>query len=440
MMRRFGWVLGLSLITAACSSDDDPVESGPGAGTAQSPLCGDGVLDAGEVCEGFELRGANCVSEGFDSGVLSCSAQCTLDTSGCGRCGDGVIDAGEVCEPGMLQGETCATQLGAGFVGDVTCDPTCTGFSSTACRLDFAAGALEACNPRGSTPCSDENQDCVAFGEQSFCAETCVLDTKICGTGRFCYDLDGQGICLDDPDLGEVCSAETGCAGDAVCTPTFDGQGQVSTCANLCSFQNLGQQADNCEASELCLATPADAFALITDATCERDFDCDPFSGFVCANIEGRSVCARPHIVCAERIPFYTFRDSAPADELFCERDAPGGAARFCGIDGPLSDSTLIRARVDCVSLLNESDPVGVCVGFCDAEIIGGASDGFCGEGASCVVPRENARFYIAANEAEPIECDGPLSCSRLNYPECVDVGRGPECVRAARVCQENER
>ena len=36
-----------------------------------------------EACDGPELGGATCMSEGFGDGMLSCTANCELDTSGC---------------------------------------------------------------------------------------------------------------------------------------------------------------------------------------------------------------------------------------------------------------------------------------------------------------------------------------------------------------------
>src|SRR5690242_13529784 len=45
--------------------------------------CGDGVVDADEQCDGSNLDGATCVSRGFASGTLSCTASCHFDTSQC---------------------------------------------------------------------------------------------------------------------------------------------------------------------------------------------------------------------------------------------------------------------------------------------------------------------------------------------------------------------
>ncbi|MEL6760761.1 MAG: hypothetical protein AAFP04_10200, partial [Myxococcota bacterium] len=279
-MQRTALILCAVALALACNGDDDgDPTAGSNDGAADSPrvpACGDGVLDANEVCEGFELRDASCESEGFDAGEIRCSPECTLDTSACTRCGDGAIDDGEQCEPGMLQGETCGSQLGLGFIGEVSCDALCTGFDTTECRLDFEAGALEACNPRSETPCAIEGQDCVALGDQTFCAETCSLEAtavKICGNDRFCYDLEGQGICLDTPVRGEVCSDATGCEAGTTCTPAYAGAAAVSICAVPCALETLGQ-SNNCADDSLCLVTSARTPRFPTDFPCESDFDC----------------------------------------------------------------------------------------------------------------------------------------------------------------------
>jgi cysteine-rich repeat protein len=64
--------------------------------------CGDGVAGPSEVCDGSDLHGATCATVGFVSGVIRCTAACGLDPSGCGRCGDGSLDPGEACDDGDL--------------------------------------------------------------------------------------------------------------------------------------------------------------------------------------------------------------------------------------------------------------------------------------------------------------------------------------------------
>jgi FG-GAP repeat len=47
--------------------------------------CGDGSINtaAGEECEGTDLAGGTCEGLGFDGGTLSCGGRCSSDTSGC---------------------------------------------------------------------------------------------------------------------------------------------------------------------------------------------------------------------------------------------------------------------------------------------------------------------------------------------------------------------
>ena len=70
-------------------SDDDGT-------TDTGPACGDGVLDEGEVCDGFALGDATCPGLGYTTGTLACAADCTLDESGCSSiCDNGFCERGE---------------------------------------------------------------------------------------------------------------------------------------------------------------------------------------------------------------------------------------------------------------------------------------------------------------------------------------------------------
>lgn len=64
-------------------STDYPADSGcTSALDGSEALCGDGFIDAGEECDGANLNGESCQSQGFTSGTLACSS-CAFDTSGC---------------------------------------------------------------------------------------------------------------------------------------------------------------------------------------------------------------------------------------------------------------------------------------------------------------------------------------------------------------------
>lgn len=46
-------------------------------------LCGNGVKDSGEACDGSDLGGQTCIGLGFSGGTLSCTASCSFNTSAC---------------------------------------------------------------------------------------------------------------------------------------------------------------------------------------------------------------------------------------------------------------------------------------------------------------------------------------------------------------------
>jgi len=47
-------------------------------------VCGDGILERGEQCEG-NTGGRTCKSLGFSSGTLRCGPDCLFDVSDCVR-------------------------------------------------------------------------------------------------------------------------------------------------------------------------------------------------------------------------------------------------------------------------------------------------------------------------------------------------------------------
>ncbi len=98
--------------------------------TSGCATCGDGVImEPFETCEGDDLQGASCLTLGYYGGTLACSDQtCTLDTSNCetyGRCGDSVIQASqEACDGANLNGTDCTSE--GYYEGTPVCSPGCT--------------------------------------------------------------------------------------------------------------------------------------------------------------------------------------------------------------------------------------------------------------------------------------------------------------------------
>jgi hypothetical protein len=63
--------------------DGDPGD-GDGDPTGGVGMCGDGVIDIGEQCDGVELNGFTCADLGYSSGDLACDpVTCTYDASAC---------------------------------------------------------------------------------------------------------------------------------------------------------------------------------------------------------------------------------------------------------------------------------------------------------------------------------------------------------------------
>ena len=107
--------------------------------------CGNGVLDANEECDGTEyLFGrdtcAKYDSARYSSGDLTCT-NCKVDASKCiEKCGNGEIDGGEVCDGANLNGESCQTLVGTGSKGTLKCNNTCSGFDKSDCSASQYCG------------------------------------------------------------------------------------------------------------------------------------------------------------------------------------------------------------------------------------------------------------------------------------------------------------
>lgn len=76
----------------------------------RSPACGNGQPDPGEECDGANLNGQDCISQGYSGGQLKCGVDCLFDTTACvSQCGNGIVDAGEGCDDnGHTDGDGCS--------------------------------------------------------------------------------------------------------------------------------------------------------------------------------------------------------------------------------------------------------------------------------------------------------------------------------------------
>lgn len=190
-----GFVSGALACTPQCTLDtSDCVSAACGDGTLQAPeTCDCGV--AGAACTAAQLGNQACTGlaaptgGNYSGGTLLCTANCGFDDAGCTACGDGVLDAGEACDGASLAGQSCVSQ---GFdAGSLSCSAACS-FNTGAC-VNYVCGN-GACDP-GEDSCScasdcpdDPNScgdpcECGFSGGNCFCDDACIAFGDCCANG-----------------------------------------------------------------------------------------------------------------------------------------------------------------------------------------------------------------------------------------------------------------
>jgi len=249
--------------------------------------CGDGTQNPGEICDGNALGGASCTSQGYDGGVLACTTDCQLDVGSCHKCGDTLKNGSEECDGADLGGQTCQ---GLGFDGGALgCTATCTyellGCQSAACG-DGVKNGNDQCD---GTDLGGESCQGLGFdGGVLACSQSCGFDTAGCYK---CGDLikNGAEQC-DGSDLGlSVCPDLGYDGGDLGCSAgcTFDTAG-CYTCGD--AQKNGAEACDGADLdSQTCALQGFDGGTL----ACATDCTFDTAGCTVCGDglIEGNEVC-----------------------------------------------------------------------------------------------------------------------------------------------------
>jgi hypothetical protein len=212
---------------SSCESVFPHLDEGcrPGGCALPAPVCGNGVIEAGEACD--PPNGATCSA--------TC-AQIPLPV-----CGNGTVEPGESCDP--PNGTTCSASCqvvvppvcgnGAVEAGEscdppngTTCSATCAQIPPPACGNRIVE-AGESCDPPDRLTCGNDCAPCPGPG----CWEP-AGQTRFCGNGPVTPQC---SFLIPTP---EACAAEGGCweshSPRSVCNcPTLD-SGKPCTSQNDC--------------------------------------------------------------------------------------------------------------------------------------------------------------------------------------------------------------
>ena len=99
----------------------------PGAANQDNGVCGNGTAESDEPCDGTDLHGSTCVSQGYVSGTLACTASCQLDTQHCVSAAAATV-INELTSAGndyieLYNRGTATADLNGWYVADSSYDP-----------------------------------------------------------------------------------------------------------------------------------------------------------------------------------------------------------------------------------------------------------------------------------------------------------------------------
>lgn len=359
-----------------------------GCREADESVCGDGERDPREICDGDDLAGRTCRSEGFVGGELRCvndEGVCVLDDDGCRtpadvRCGDGFIDEGEVCDRNGVGGETCESQgYASGELGCIiTSDPT------RPCVFDFErCNSRPECNngiaegdPQFDEECDGRDfrgQTCESLGllgDPDGVLEcdprTCRIDRdRSCRQSQTCLNgvAEGTEQCDRDDLRGGSCEGEGFDFGDLACGS--DCVYDTSGCGRGCG---LGE--DTCP-DGACVPAGADC--------CGNRAFCQP--GTVCTGDGGCCPEALPE-PCGSNSCIQAGADCCGASGNWCQPGSVCAGDGCCPIEFPQPcGGRCIRAEATCCN----GQAIGPADKCCGGRTPCGAGNTCCG--TSCVPP-----------------------------------------------------
>jgi len=252
-----------------CDEGEKNSETGACLPSCQVASCGDGFIQQGvETCDGADIAGESCATQGFDEGVLVCAANCMgYDTNSCYACGNDVLEEAENCDGSVYAGNVTCSDFAPGGTtpsgGSLACTNNCTDIDSSGCFFcgDGVREGAEACDGDqfGNNDCSDFTPGgTTPSGGALACSDACTIDDSGCS---YCGDnvIEGDEECESGMLGGETCESQGFDDGVLACTGCTFNTSNCSTCGN--GIQEGSEECDGTDLNGANCSSPAAAGA-----------------------------------------------------------------------------------------------------------------------------------------------------------------------------------
>jgi hypothetical protein len=411
------------------TGDTGATDSGSDTETEPPAECGNGAVETGEECDGGDLGGATCESEGFVEGAIACNPDCTLDTSGCTMCGNDTVDTGEECDGTDLGGLADCEDVGLGAADELlACNDDCT-YDYTRCSgcPDGSIVDPEDCEPGdGNDPPDLDGETCETLGFDGGtldCDSGCVFDTTAC---YLCGDnvAAGPEECDGADFAGATCGDYPSQAG-----PSFTGGSLTCDASCTISTENCTYCGDAlitgnevCDGQNVALATCENQG--FTEGTLTCNATCDDYDVSACtlcgdSVAEGNEQCDDTDFL-GEDCVTQGYDAGDLACTVDCEIDASGCVGFECG-DGMVNASDDCDCGQQGSPCTDEQLDYKDCTGLDDptgTPFTGGTLA--CNSPLTCTFDTDDC-WWCGNDEVETGEdCDGGVGANN-----CTTIGQG---------------